>query len=517
MGQAYADRAATGENQMAEAEFDYIVVGGGGSGAVLARKLAEALDASIALVEAGPSDEGLAEVADLRRYREVAWEGPLSKRLAIRPPARGNPRVIYPAGRVLGGSTSHNTCVWFRPPASDFAHWEELGAAGWGPAETGPCFEEIEGRVHVETLNPGSPAHRDMLQAARELGFPDADFSRPFDAGVGSYRLNKTGNLRQSASVTYLHPLSALPKNLTVLTDTEAGRLAFGPDGGVTGVETSRGLLRARGEVVLSAGAFGSPKLLMLSGIGPAGDLQALGLAVRRDLPGVGAHLLDHPACAVNAAARRAPERFDPWNYAGVLFARLLPETPWPDIEMQIGPELFEQETGPAGYPTAPAGFCAYFSVSRARSEGSVRLASPDPTADIRISPNFFGDPAGHDLAVMIAGLRLIRRLFGAPALNPWIGAELAPGPDCQSEEALGEFLRRTVTTGYHPAGTCRMGTPDDPNSVVGPDLRVLGVPRLRVADASVFPAMVSVNIAPTCMMVGARAAEILARDARAG
>jgi len=502
---------------MAESDFDYIIVGGGGSGAVLARKLAEALDAHIALVEAGPSDEGLAEVADLRRYREVAWEGPLSKRLAIQPPARSNPRVVYPAGRVLGGSTSHNTCVWFRPPASDFAHWEALGAMGWGPAETGRCFEEIEARVHVETLNPDSPAHRDMLQAARELGFPDADFAQPFDAGVGPYRLNKIGNLRQSASVTFLHPLAALPKNLTVLTDTEVSRLAYGPDGGVTGVETSRGLLQARREVVLSAGAFGSPKLLMLSGIGPAADLQAVGLPVRRDLPGVGAHLLDHPACALNAAAKRAPERFGPWNYAGVLFARLLPATAWPDIEMQIGPELFEQETGPAGYPTAPAGFWAYFSVNRARSEGSVRLASPDPAAEVRIAPNFFGDSEGHDLAVMIAGLRLTRRLFRAPSLAPWIGAELAPGADCQSEEALGEFLHRTVTTGYHPAGTCRMGRPDDRRSVVGPDLRVLGVPRLRVADASVFPAMVSVNIAPTCMMVGARAAEILARDARAG
>src|SRR5215470_148766 len=128
---------------MADQDFDYIIVGGGGSGAVLARRLAETVDAHVALVEAGPSDEGVAEVADLRRYHEVAWESPLSQRLPIVAPARGNPRVVYPAGHVLGGSTSHNTCVWFRPPASDFTQWQALGADGWGPAETGRCFDEI--------------------------------------------------------------------------------------------------------------------------------------------------------------------------------------------------------------------------------------------------------------------------------------------------------------------------------------------------------------------------------------
>jgi choline oxidase len=500
---------------MAEESFDYIVVGGGGSGAVLARSLAERVDAHVALVEAGPSDEGRAEVADVRRYREVAWEGPLSKRLAILPPKHGNPRVVYPAGWVLGGSTSHNTCVWFRPPAGDFAHWEKLGARGWGPAETGACFDEIESRVRIETLTPHSPSHRDMLQAAREIGFPAADFSRPFDEGVGPYRLNKIGNLRQSSSVTYLHPLAALPKNLTLLTETEVLRLAFGAEGEVTGVETRRGLLRARREVVLAAGAFGSPKLLLLSGIGPAADLRALGLPVRRDLPGVGAHLLDHPACAVNAAALRQPHREGPWNYAGVLFARLLPEAAWPDIEMQIGPELFEQETGPAGYPSAPVGFCAYFSVNRATSEGRVRLASPDPAADLRIEPNFLGDPEGYDLAVMTAAVRLTRRLFTAPALAPWIGVELAPGAACESDEDLAGFLHRTVTTGYHPSGTCRMGAKGGRGTVVGPDLRVEGIQGLRIADASIFPAMVSVNIAPTCMMVGLQAARLLAAEAK--
>src|SRR5262249_27595396 len=155
--------------------------------------------------------------------------------------------------------------------------------------------------------------------------------------------------------------------------------------------------------------------------------------------------------------------------------------------------------------------FCAYFSVNRAISEGRVRLASPDPAADLRMEPNFLGDPEGYDLAVMTAAVRLTRRLFAAPALAPWIGAELAPGVACESDEDLGAFLRRTVTTGYHPASTCRMGAKGEQGTVVGPDLRVEGIQGLRIADASVFPAMVSVNIAPTCMMVGLQAARLLA------
>jgi len=500
---------------MAAGEFDYIVVGGGGSGAVLARKLAEGSTASVVLLEAGPNDEGLAEVADFRRYREVAFESPLSQRIHIEPPARGNGRVVYPIGRVLGGSTSHNSCIWFRPPESDFIGWESLGATGWGPAEAGRCLDEIEERVPVETVSPESPAHRDMLQAAREIGLPDIDFSRPFDDGVGHYRLSKSGHLRQSASATYLRPLAALPRNLTVLTETTVLRLVFANDDRIAGVETPRGVLRAAREVVLCAGAFGSPKLLMLSGIGPARALQHLGIPVRQDLPGVGAHLLDHPACAVNVSARRRPDKVEPWNYAGVLFARVQGDAVWPDIEMQIGPELYEQETGTAGYPSAPAGFCAYFTVNRARSEGRVSLTSPDPAADVAIDPAFFADPEGYDLSIMVGAVRLARRLFAAPSLRGWIGGELAPGSACDNDGAIGNFLKDTVTTGYHPAGTCRIGPLGDKGSVVGTDLKVRGVPNLRVADASVFPAMVSVNIAPACMMVGLRGAQLLLEGGR--
>jgi choline dehydrogenase-like flavoprotein len=349
------------------------------------------------------------------------------------------------------------------------------------------------------------------LRAAGELAYPSVDLGEAHAGGIGLYRLNKRGRHRESASVVFLHSISRPPGTLRVFIDVAATRLLFDADRHVCGVDTNAGHFLADHDVILSVGAFGTPKLLMLSGIGPAADLARLGIAVRCDLAGVGRHLLDHPACGVNLASRRPIERLNPWNYAGVLFAHVDPSPePWPDIEMQLGPEPFEQQTAAAGYPTTAHGFCAYLTVNRARSEGSVRLASSDPDADVEIDPNFFGDAEGYDLRVMTGGVRLARRLFAAPALAAWIGDELAPGAACLDDAAIGAFLRHTVTTGYHPAGTCRMGARGEPDTVVGPDLRVEGIGGLRLADASVFPSMVSVNIAATCMMIGWRCADLL-------
>lgn len=491
-------------------EFDFVIVGGGGAGAVLARTLADRTSASVALLEIGPSDAGRAEVLDFRRYREVP-AGPLGARIPIVAPPRGNGRFVYPVSRVLGGSTSQNTCIWFRPPSTDFDDWVAAGASGWGPDAVFPHFDALESRIHVETQASDLDSHRILFEAAGEAGFGRVDFSRPFDAGMGQYRMSKSGMLRQSSSIVFLHPPAARPANLAVFTETTAERLAFAPDGSVAGVETSRGLVRARRDVVLCLGALEAPKLLMLSGIGAGDDLRRFGIPVRRDLPGVGRHLLDHPAACVNIAATRDLARDELWNYAGILFARVEPGAPWPDIEIQLGPELFEQQTMPAGFPSSPSGFAAYFTVNRARSEGSVTLASPDPRDLPRVDPAYFSDPDGHDMRIMVGGVRAARRLFATRAMRGWAGAELAPGADCNDDAAIGDYIRDTATTGYHPGGTCRMGDPADPLTVVDPSLRVLGVPGLRVADASVMPTMVSVNIAPTCMMIGHRAATLIA------
>jgi choline dehydrogenase-like flavoprotein len=495
---------------MSDPEFDYLIVGSGGAGAVLARTLAERTNATVALLEAGPSDEGRAEVLDYRRYMEVRFS-PLARLVPTVPPPAGNGRFTYPVSRVLGGSTSQNTCIWFRPPASDFADWEEAGAAGWGADEVMPHFADLESRIHIEEEFPDEDSHRILWRAAEEIGLPRIDFARAFDSGMGRYRMSKMGNRRQSTAVVFLRPLSSLPKNLAILTETEASKLIIGPGNEVLGVESNRGGMRARREVVLSAGALDTPKLLMLSGIGPAETLKAFGIEVKRNVPGVGAHLLDHPIVCVNISAAKPLRRNHDWNYAGVIFARTEAGAVWPDIEVQVGAELFEQQTGPAGYPSAPHGFTAYIAVNRARSEGTVRLASADIRDDPIVDPAYFSDRDGYDLRVMIGGIRMSRKLFTARSISEWIDTELAPGLATQSDEELGAYVRETATTGYHPAGTCAMGDANDPFRVVDPELKVIGVSRLRVADASVMPKMVSVNIAPTCMMIGHRGAFLIA------
>lgn len=266
------------------------------------------------------------------------------------------------------------------------------------------------------------------------------------------------------------------------------------------GVETARGPIFARRQVILSAGTFETPKLMMLSGLGPADVLTAHGLDVVAELPHVGRHLFDHPAATVAYATTQPIAGLSDWRSAGVLFARIEPDAVWPDIEIQPAAEAYD---GEEGKQTAD-GFCAYMTVNRARSEGVVTLASADPRDAPVIAPCFYSDQAGYDIGIMRGAVRLARRMLGGHGLNGYLGAEVAPGAALTRDDELDHFIRSTATTGYHPAGTCGIGR------VVGPDLRVLGVEGLSIADASVLPAMVSVNINATCMMIGLKAAALL-------
>jgi choline oxidase len=493
-------------------EFDYVIVGGGTAGAVVAARLAEVEAGTICLLEAGPSDEGDPRVLELRNWPNLLGSE-LDFDYRIEPQARGNSAIRHSRGRVLGGCSSHNSAIAFRAPDVDLRTWERLGATGWGPDGTRPYSDRVFDRVHVETAPPDNACTAAFVEAAQQAGFPLVAFnSGDVREGVGWFQLTKRGPLRQSSSVAYLHPLSTLPENLTMLTGVRVYRIILDAHGNAVGAETARGRILARREVILCCGAFDSPKLLLLSGIGPADHLRQVGIPVRVDLPGVGEHLTDHPEGVVMwEAARPVPQVSTQFWEAG-LFLRTDSALDWPDLMYHFGTVPFDVNTVPLGYPTAQNAFSLTPNVTRPRSQGVVRLRSADPAAPPRLNFRYFTDPEGHDERVLLAGVKLARRIAAQPALRSWIKTELAPGPGVQNDAALSEYARRTANTVYHPAGSCRMGAADDAEAVVDPQLQVRGVGRLRVADASIFPAMIGVNPAMTCMMIGEKCAALISR-----
>jgi len=492
--------------------FDFVVVGGGTAGAVVAARLAEDGDATVCLLEAGPPDENQQRVLELRNWPNLLGSE-LDFDYQIEPQIRGNSRIRHSRGRVLGGCSSHNSAIAFRAPDVDLRTWEELGATGWGPTEIRPFYERVFERVRLETAPPINSCACAFVEAAQQAGFPLVDFGQEFREGVGWFQLNKRGLLRQSSSAAYLHPLADLPRNLTVMTLTPAQRVVLDNSLNAIGVETTLGTIEAAHEVILCCGAFDSPKLLLLSGIGPSEHLREIGIAVRADLPGVGAHLIDHPEGVVMwEAALPVPEVSTQFWEAG-LFVRTDATLEWADLMYHFGTVPFDLNTAPLGYPTAENAFCLTPNVTRAKSEGVVRLRSANPSVPPLIDFRYFTDPAGHDERVMLAGVKLARKIVEQPALRPWVKQELAPGFSVQHDPALSEYARRSSNTVYHPAGTCRMGAATDPLAVVDPALRVRSVGRLRVADASVFPSMIGVNPCMTCMMIGEKCAELIRRS----
>jgi choline oxidase len=406
---------------------------------------------------------------------------------------------------MLGGCSSHNSCIAFVPPDSDFERWRADGAAGWGPGEVAPYYERVLSMVALERSDSGNALVAAFLAAAAEAGHPTLDFTRQLGAGAGWFRLNKRGMARASSSAAYLHPLEERSPTLTVHTGTRARRLVLDA-GRAVAVETDRGRIGVGREALVCAGAFGTPKLLMLSGLGPASELEPLGIDVAADLPGVGENLQDHPEGVIVWEAARAVPPETANLYEAGLFARVDPDTPFPDLMLHFGTEAFDLQTAPLGYPTASNAFSMTPNVTRSRSRGRVWLRSADPDDDPRIDFRYFQDEGGYDERVLVAGLRLARELAATEPLAPWVARELAPGPGVRSDADLGAYARSTHNTVYHPAGSCRMGAGSE--APVDPELRLRGVSNVRVADASVFPSLVSVNPALTCMMVGEACAE---------
>jgi choline dehydrogenase len=523
--------------------FDYVVVGGGTAGCVLANRLTADGRTRVLLLEAGPADRSPWIHIPIG-YGKTMFDPRYNWGFETDPePGMDGRRLYWPRGRGLGGSSSINGLIYIRGQPADYDAWRAEGNAGWGWKDVLPYFIRMErnSRGASALHGGGGPQwcsdigrRHELMEAiiagARELGVArNDDFNGERQEGVGYYQLFTRRGWRCSTAVGYLRPARRRP-NLEVRTGAQATRIVF-EGAKAVGVEYRRhGELRvekAAREVILAAGAVQTPQLLQLSGIGPADLLRRFGIPVVADRPGVGENLQDHLQLRlIYRVAKPITTNDDLRSLAGRariglewllfrrgplavginqggLFARLLPGASTPDIQFHFA-TLSADVAGGAPHPWSG---CT-FSVCQLRpaSRGSVRIASPDPFAPPSIRPDYLA--AGIDRVYAVEALRYARRLAATHALAPYLSAEYRPGPEAASDAALLDFARRYGQTIFHPVGTCRMGS--DAMSVVDESLRVRGVPGLRVVDASIMPTLVSGNTHAPVVMIAEKAAEMI-------
>lgn len=508
--------------------YDYIVVGGGSGGAVVARRLAERGDASVLLLEAGPSDLGIEAIAAPARWPELS-DGPYDWGYAYAPAPYLNGRTIpIPRGRVLGGSSSINAMLWYRGHPSDYDAWEAAGAIGWSFQSVLPYFKRAEdweggetewrgagGLLRIERPRQPHPIALAMLSGAAELGLPVIDDPNgASNEGAALANLNVSAGQRWSAARGYLHSVSA-EANLVICT----GALAVGLGISAGRCVSVRSLIagtvvetRAEREVVLALGAIDTPRLLMMSGIGPANELRRLGLPVVCALPGVGANLQDHPLLmGVNfrAKAPLGPPRDNGggsminWKSRSTLAA--------PDLHAFVVQGRHANDDVAAAYDLSGEVFAISPGLMRSASIGHLRLRSADPGGCIDIQPNFLAEPA--DLEALIASIDMVMDLAQTSAFSDLAAGPAAPDRRLTRREKI-EFIRSSCSTFFHTCGTCAMGT--DETAVVDPQLRVRGIDGLRIADASVIPIIPSCNTHAPVVMIAERAAAFMAGAASA-
>jgi choline dehydrogenase-like flavoprotein len=504
-------------------EFDYLVVGGGTAGCIVAARLTEDPAITVGLVEWGPSDFREPRARSIRRWAEML-EGEYDLDYRSVPQERGNSRIRQARLRILGGCSTANTMISWRPRVADLREWVDAGAEGWDAATVHPYYDRLRTPITPVPVQDQNPFVASVISSASSaLRLPVRSRWNDDDIieGTGFFEIGyEPGtNTRSSSSICYLHP--ALRRaNLRVLLQTRALRLLLpeAPAGRAPRVlvRTADGAtaeLTARREVIICAGAIDSPRLLQLSGIGPAGVLGAAGIDVRVDLPGVGDNLMDHAEGIVVWEVARPPSPVCATGWDAGALLRLSPDAARPDVTMHFPVEAWVDQVVGYGVRMPPSYVAIAPNVAKPRSRGRVWVTSADPDQAPAIDYRYFTDPAGADEAVLVAAVRAARRIGEAEPMASLLWREVFPGPEATSDADISALARATHQTVYHVSGTCRMGAADDPMAVVDPRLRVRGVPGLRVADASVFPTIPSVNPVVTVMLTAERAASLIRQD----
>ncbi|MEC8629280.1 MAG: choline dehydrogenase [Pseudomonadota bacterium] len=526
---------------------DFVIVGAGSAGCAMAYRLSEDGANSVLVLEFGGTDAGpfiqmpaaLSYPMNMRRYDWGYWSDP--------EPHLGGRRLACPRGKVIGGSSSINGMVYVRGHAMDYDHWAEAGAHGWGYADVLPYFKRMEtwhdgghggdpawrgtdGPLHVTRGKRDNPLVQAFVEAGRQAGYETTgDYNGEQQEGFGPMEQTVYNGQRWSAANAYLKPALKRP-NCDIVRGL--ARKVIIENGRAVGVEYEQGgqikRLMARREVVIAASSINSPKLLMLSGIGPAAHLAEHGIDVVADRAGVGQNLQDHLELYIQMAASQPVSLYKYWNLFGkalvgaqwlftktglgasnqfesAAFIRSRADVSYPDIQYHFLPIAvrYDGQAAAEGH-----GFQAHVGPMRSKSRGAVTLNSSDPKDAPSILFNYMSHP--DDWRDFRTCIRLTREIFGQEAFAPYVRHEIQPGADVQTDDELDGFIREHVESAYHPCGTCKMGDKTDPMAVVDPDARVIGVEGLRVADSSIFPRITNGNLNAPSIMVGEKVSDSL-------